>query len=307
MPKRTNDFQKLVKIINMHLSPSGAKITESAMLYDLEAETNREVDILVEVEYLNCPIKIGIECTEIVRPADIKIIEGLKEKHRKIGIQQTIVVSKNGFTGTAKKYAAKNNIKLLTFGAARKEQWTSIYERLKGLSMYGRTYFLRSISLNADTNKTDPNFQMSTSVLVRLEEDWIPVAEYAGMLFKLSNVSELAFKELKENEENSNNPWLKVGFNLDNKVEFKDIAGRTIHPQELIAVFGYRSKYRDLNIGEISYDGKELVAGGFYNGKNGEAAHIAIDTGSGNFVGTMEISGSLFPSTSEVVKYKPEG
>ena len=164
MPKRTNDFQKIVKIINKHLAPSGAKITESAMLYDPEAETKREIDILIEVEYINCPIKIGIECTAISHPVDTKIIEGFKEKHRKVGIQQTIVVSKQGFTGTAKKYAEKNSIKLLTFSAARKEQWASIYERLKGLSMYGRTYFLKSISLMADENKTDQKFQINVSI-----------------------------------------------------------------------------------------------------------------------------------------------
>ena len=95
MPARTNEFQKLVKVINHHLVPTGAKITESAMLYDSESEINREIDILVESTLLNCDIKIGIECTTNRRPLDVRIIESYREKHRKVGINQTVIVSKS--------------------------------------------------------------------------------------------------------------------------------------------------------------------------------------------------------------------
>jgi len=72
MPPRTNEFQKLVKIINKHLAPADAKITESAMIFDREAGINREVDILIETNVLNCNIKIGVECTTTSRKLDIK-------------------------------------------------------------------------------------------------------------------------------------------------------------------------------------------------------------------------------------------
>ena len=75
MPPRTNEFQKLVKVINHRLAPAGAKITESAMLFDREAETEREVDILIEGNILNCNITIGIECATNRRPLDILKLE----------------------------------------------------------------------------------------------------------------------------------------------------------------------------------------------------------------------------------------
>lgn len=296
MPQRTNDFQKLVKIINSRLAPSGAKITESAMLYDSEAETDREVDILVEVEYLNCPIKIGIECTAIKHPLDTKIIEGFKEKHRKLGIHQTIVVSRHGFYAPAKKYAAKNHIRLLTLSAARKERWSTIYEHLKGLSMYGRTYFLKSLSLKIDAEKADANFNMNASTHVLTEDGEVLAYEYALNIFKLSDVSRRIFKELKENEESASDPWVEIGFNLGGGIEFRDQDGRSVWPQEMTAFFGYRSKYRNLDVDEVSYDGKSLVAGGFFDKKSGENAHIAIEEVAGELVGTFEVSEAMFPS-----------
>lgn len=302
MPQRTNDFQKLVKIINGHLAPLGARITESAMLYDSEAEIDREVDILVEAEYLNCLIKIGIECTATRRPLDSKVIEGFKEKHRKLGIQQTIVVSKNGFYEPAKKYAKKNNIKLLTFSVASKEKWLKIYERLDGLSIYSRTYFLRGISLIIDAAKVDPNFEIGNSAQVLLGGKLISAAEFATNLFKSSDASRRAFKELKDNEDKAEDPWVKIGFDLQEKIEFKDQGERSAWPKEMIVVFGYRSKYRSLNVGEVSYDGNSLVAGGFLDKKSGDSAHVAIGEDSGKLVGTLEISESMFPKDPRLPK-----
>lgn len=304
MPQRTNDFQKLVKIINSHLAPSGAKITESAMLYDNDAETNREVDILVEAECLNCEIKIGIECNARATPLDTTIIEGFKEKHRKLGIHQTIVVSKHGFSKTAKNYAGKNNIKLLTFSAAIKENWSEIYERFKGLSFYSRTYFLKEVSLKMPPNCNGANFNMNLSVQAMLPDGPMPVAEFATNIFKFSDASERAFKELKDNEENGNDPWVKVGFNIGGKIEFKDQNGQSVWPELIEVVLGYKSKYRDLNVGEVSYDGKDLVAGGFFDKKSNESAYIAIAEEAGSVIGKLEISGAMFPSVPENARSK---
>ncbi|MGH9913639.1 MAG: hypothetical protein ACRD4W_14435 [Nitrososphaeraceae archaeon] len=48
MPKRTNDFQELIATIYKQITPHGGKVTESGMAFDKDANTLREVDILVE-------------------------------------------------------------------------------------------------------------------------------------------------------------------------------------------------------------------------------------------------------------------
>jgi hypothetical protein len=305
MPARTNDFQKLVKVINRHLAPTDAKITESAMLYDPESETDREIDILVESTLLNCNIKIGIECTAVGSPLEIRPIESFKEKHRKVGINQTVVVSKNGFTDSAKKYATKNHIKLLTFNSAKSENWLKTFDRLKSLSIYGRNYFLRNVSATFTQDKAEPGFIFDQQVTVINDGGPVPIIKFAGDLFVSADISTRAFKELKENEESATDPWVEVGFQLDEKYEFRDQAGRVAKPQSITVVMGYKSKYRSLDTKQVSYDGNDLVVGGFFDNRAGDFAHLALNEVDGKIIGTLEVGEKFMPVANDSQNSKP--
>lgn len=293
MPARSNHFQKLVKAINHHLAPAGAKVTESAMLYDSEAETDREIDILVESTILNCSLKIGIECTTEAAPLDVRKIESFKEKHRKVGINKTIVVAKNGFSDSAKKYAEKHNIRLLTFKAAQKENWAKKFELLQGLSVYGRNYHLRSVSAVIAEDRATTGFSFDIGTVVSTAEGQVPLAKFAGDLFISSEVSKTAFKELMENEKNGNDPWVEVGFDLHEQHEFTDSTGKTARPKSIAIVMGYKSNYRSLETKQVEYDGQDMVVGGFFD-KSG-SAHVAIGEVDGKLSGTLEVSENLMP------------
>ncbi len=295
MPPRTNYFQKLVKIINTHLAPSGATVTESAMIYDPEAEENREVDILIETLQLNCVIKIGIECTATSRALDIQAIEKHLEKHRKLGIHHTIIVAKNGFTKTAKTYAEKNREKLLTFSAAKRKQWLPMFEKLKKLSVYGRTYFLKSVSLEFDEVGSIQDFLMDKLVAVKDSNVFISLEEFSSRVFMGSEISKTAFKELKNNEGNGPDPWIKVAFDLDRKYEFRDRNNKTIYPLGMVLVYGYQSKYRDLDVGQFSYDDQDLLIGKFSDKDNGEHVNVVLTKTGDKLIGTLEFSESLVP------------
>jgi hypothetical protein len=305
MPARTNDFQKLIKVINRHLAPTDAKITESAMLYDPEADAKREIDILVESTLLNCNIKIGIECTAVRSPLEIRQIESFKEKHRKVGINQTVVVSKNGFTDSAKKYAAKNQIKLLTFNSAKSENWLKTFERLKNLSVYGRNYFLRNVSTIIDKDKAEPGFIFNHQVTVISNGESVPINKFAGDLFISSEISKHAIKELKENEELGEDPWIEVGFQLDEKYKFRDLAGRVAKPVSISVVMGYKSKYRPLDTKQVSYDGIDLIVGGFFDKEAGDFAHVAINEVDGKIKGTLEVGEKFMPVPNDSRNNKP--
>lgn len=226
MPPKTNEFQKLVKIINKHLAPANAKITESAMIFDHEAGINREVDILIETKILNCNIKIGIECTKTSRALDIKKIEELKEKHRRLGINQSVVVAKNGFSQPARNYAERNNIKLLSFSAAKRKDWLPLFEQLRNPYVYGRTYFIKSVSLKYRSETAEEGFEIDEKTTVLFQGKELILLDFCNQLFSNSQISQIAHKELRENEENGQDPWIKVGFTLHEKYEFKNKSGK---------------------------------------------------------------------------------
>jgi hypothetical protein len=312
MPARTNDYQKLVKTINHHLAPANAKITESAMLYDPEAETDREIDILVESKILNCDLKIGIECNTERAPLDVRKIESFREKHRKVGINQTVVVAKSGFTDSAKKYAKKNNIRLLTFNAAKSENWSKRLEQLEGLSMYARRYFLKELRFTLNHDAVASEFRLNTNVIVRRNGEQVPVAEFAAALYNSSNLSATQAKALRDNEKTGDDPWVKVGFTLNEAYEFVDTQGCVVKPQEIEIILGYRSNYRALDTRQVTYDGQEMVVGGFLD-RDG-AAHIAFSEVEGNLTGTFEMTDSVFPTlrtqkpvSEENLKKPPDG
>lgn len=295
MPARTNNFQKLVKVINHSLAPTDAKITESAMLYDPESETNREIDILIESNLLNCNIKIGIECTSISRPLDVRAIESFREKHRKVGINQTIVVSKNGFASTAKKYAEKNNIRLLTFNDAKNENWSKKFEKLKSLSMYARNYSLRNLSV-VFPKDANLEFVFDNLVTVQFKGVFVSIYDFAQNVFLSANIGKLVTGELQANEESGGDPWVEVGFALNGSFVFKDKNGQEARPIEIIMTMNYKSSYCGLNSRQVEYDGKELVVGVSTDGCNNNLASIAIKESENRLVANLEISHKLFPT-----------
>ncbi len=54
MPKRTNDYQELVALIERVFAPRGAKIVESAEIKVDGLDTLREVDVFIQGQYGAC-------------------------------------------------------------------------------------------------------------------------------------------------------------------------------------------------------------------------------------------------------------
>lgn len=265
------------------------------MLYDHEAETEREVDILIEANVLGCNIMIGVECTTNRRALDIQKLESFVEKHRKLGINQTIIVSKSGYTSSARAYSKKCHLKLLTFDTAKTENWQVSFERFKNLSMYGRNYAIRSIKLLFQKDCATSDFAFSATNLVKVGDKWTPLHEFATTSFTNSKASSIFHKELRENELAVDDPVLEVGFKLDHLYEFKDANGRSAWPDEIILYMGYRSNYRDLASQQVNYDGTPMVVGGFFDDKSKQFASLAISESSGMIQGTLEVSANFLP------------
>lgn len=148
MPKRTNDYQKLVLAINQHLAPTSATITESKMLYDPISEQDREIDILIEDNSGPYKFTIGIECTAKSRPIGVPVMEQLINKHKNVGIQKTVIVSKSGFTVSAQKFAKKNQIDAISFGQALSQPWPSFLNKVKNIQLILHSTTIDDISFD---------------------------------------------------------------------------------------------------------------------------------------------------------------
>jgi len=124
VPKRTNDFQQLVSMIQMAFAPAGAKVTESVLV-----DGTREIDVLIESAIGPYSIKIAVEAKDEKRPLDVLKIELMIGKYLSAGgvpVNKVVVVAQNGFTKTAKARAAQANIELLTLAQASQSDWTKL-------------------------------------------------------------------------------------------------------------------------------------------------------------------------------------
>lgn len=113
MPKRSNDFQRLVYLTRLNLS-GGAKVSESKLMRDRLTKSLREVDVVIEGKVGNLPVVVSIECRDHKRVADVGWVEAMKAKHERLATNALFLASKSGFTAEALAVAAKYGIETFT-------------------------------------------------------------------------------------------------------------------------------------------------------------------------------------------------
>ena len=132
MPKRSNQFQKLIKFITDQLVPEGATVEESVELEEMGVDNSskREVDILIQYDIGIAPIRIAIECRDRTRKDDITWIDGIAGKYKNLPVNKVIAISNSGFSSTALQKAELNNIETLTLEEATKMEWQKHFLKL---------------------------------------------------------------------------------------------------------------------------------------------------------------------------------
>lgn len=137
MPKRSNEFQRLVALLEAQLAGSNAIIEESKLFTDIDGE-QREVDIVVSAQVGQRRIVVGIECRDRSDPrrkADKTWMEQIAGKLEDLPeIHRKVAVSSNGFSKGALKKAARNGIETLTLGEAEEVDWLhSVFSETQAL------------------------------------------------------------------------------------------------------------------------------------------------------------------------------
>ena len=132
MPKRSNEFQQLITLIEGLLAGTDARVTESKELTDNIIGKPREVDIVIERNDGVRDFVIGVECIGISasRPATVEWVERMWGKHSSLPTDKLVLVSKSGFTASAKKKAAWWNITALSLHQAQDYDWESVVTKI---------------------------------------------------------------------------------------------------------------------------------------------------------------------------------
>lgn len=144
MPKRSNAFQRVVRLIHHQLAGVQCTVEESAMLVDELTGDSVEVDIVVKTSGASYPITIGVECTcREPRPGSSKrpqrrraTVEWVREmygKHEHLHTDVLVLASEAGFTKGAATLAAKVGIRTLSFDDATRLNWSHEIETLTKL------------------------------------------------------------------------------------------------------------------------------------------------------------------------------
>ena len=113
MPKRSNQFQRLVYLVKKHVA-GDAQVTESKMLPDLVTGKAREVDICVEQTIADHATMLSVECRDWKRKQGVGWIEEMKAKHDRLPTDLLVLASTRGFTEEATRVAESYGIQLLT-------------------------------------------------------------------------------------------------------------------------------------------------------------------------------------------------
>ena len=113
MPKRSNDFQRLVYLVRLNLS-EGAKVTESKMMRDRLTKRFREVDVVIDGKVGSQRVVVSVECRDHQRVADVTWVDTMKAKHDRLDTHALLLASRSGFTPEARDVASKYGIELFT-------------------------------------------------------------------------------------------------------------------------------------------------------------------------------------------------
>lgn len=122
MPARSTSFQRLITAIHA-CSVGVKKITESAMLRDMDTGENREVDILIASNEAGYEFLICIEVVEWARKADVPWVEKMIQKHKRLPTNKLVLISKSGFTKPTLRKANAHGVETLELETALDVNW----------------------------------------------------------------------------------------------------------------------------------------------------------------------------------------
>lgn len=193
MPKRTNDFQRLVYLVRLNLAGDAA-VTESKMLVDRITGRKREVDVCIEGMVGSHPVVVSVECRDHKRIADVSWVDTMKAKHERLPTNALILASRSGFTPEARDVAAGFGIK--TFSLADVEE--TDFPKLLGLksSLWAKTVTVSAAKVLVRVASTA---DLPAETVVTMPENLVHTSD-GGELFQVGKLVETLLNSRRARE-----------------------------------------------------------------------------------------------------------
>lgn len=155
MPRRTNEFQRLIAVIQSHLDP-GAVVDESALLEDRTTGAKREVDVCVRGHLAKQAVVVSIECRDRGRPADVTWVDEMHAKHSRLPTNLLVLASHSGFTSEAVRVADAHGIRHVVLDNIDPSAPDRLFPHVQ--SLWGKTWCLEidRVSISVEPSESLP-------------------------------------------------------------------------------------------------------------------------------------------------------
>lgn len=202
MPKRSNEFQKLIALINGCLRGTG-RVQESALLIDKTNGQEREVDILISSKIAEYPVNISVEVTARTRKADSTWVEEMHAKHMHLPTDKLVLVSRSGFYDPAVEKAKFLGIETITFEEAMETDW-DLATRMTASSVLTITtinYKCTAVCGHSDGRKVFSPAARSTTVFLPYQETPTDFDKMAQFFLFEPRIREILIEQLENSDE----------------------------------------------------------------------------------------------------------
>ena len=282
MPKRTNEFQSLVKRIYEQIVPQGGTVTESAELWDEEAKKYREVDILVCHEYAGHYFRFIIECRDRARKETVEWIDGLVGRTKSLKVDRVIAVSSKGFAAAAERKAKYNNIETITMREAQDRDWVNFYFRPGVLVITEETYAIKEVTLAA-VGEAIPVENLNLSCDVLFQGNAVGNLEnYIGSFFREVVVPGAAtYKKDHYLEIFKTRADIEKPLSMESQHDLNDLfvlmkEGRRVEIRQINYVYVETRRHEDVPQSHYLYRNKEMLSVGQLADGDGSQINVSL-------------------------------
>ena len=305
MPKRSNEFQQLLHVIQVALAHE-AQVTESAMLVDSQTGDEVEVDVLVEAKVGNTPINLGFEIRDQSRPATVEWVREMSGKHRDLPVDKTILVSRSGFTTGASRKAESLGIDLLTVSEASDVDWIQYLSSLN-LQLRGFRFTLVDSTITlADPTDLDDDISLSPDSIISEpgNSETGTLNQYANALINREDIAQNIMQTWMQTTERAQEYGSAIDWNAPKGTTVRDAHGALHEVARLrcrirVSVGGAALSWRPAKIRDASI-------------AIGESANVFSPESEGRFIvvatekdGKLSTGAVRFPESGEVRRTIP--
>jgi hypothetical protein len=190
LPKRSNEFQKLVYLIQEQMKDRpDTVVTESKMLVDWVTGMEREVDIVVACKSNNVPFTLAFECRGRSDKAAIDWVEQMLKKHEHLS-HKLVLVDMEGFSAAALRLAVMHGADTVVLNEATKTDWPARIDEYRELLFASFEGHVTSFSVEP---------QYPDGALKFNDAEMIDVTDVAGVCAPLSVLVDAMVQSQRQN------------------------------------------------------------------------------------------------------------